>query len=198
VEFGRSEPAGRLTFAYSEKGEEMKIAVVVFVVVFLLIATAGPATAQDRNAPDQIQKWKPVIGKWQNEEEQRSSPTASWTKTSSEWEISWLPGGYAVEIHGNLPVGGGYVEFHGYDPQLKTLVGMGFTSNGVIWRVSSEGWHGTTLTDSWTDITPDGTNRIGRCTWEHSADFKTMKGTCDLFTDGQWWTWRKVSGTKVE
>ena len=158
----------------------------------------GSVLAQDPQAPEQIKKWKPVIGHWKNQEELRESPSGSWTKESSEWEIRWAPGGYCVEILGKLPIGGSFVELTGYDPQMKTLTGLGFANNQVRWNITSAGWDGTTLTDNWTDTMPDGTNRIGTCAWAYASDFKSMQGTCKLFTDGKWWVFRKVKAVRVK
>ncbi len=51
---------------------------------------------------------------------------------------------------------------------------------------------------NFTDAAPDGTSVVGRCSWEHASDFASVTGTCEQFTGGAWWTYRKVSSAKVK
>lgn len=83
----------------------MKSKCVAFFVCVVLLAVAGPVMAQGSQPPEQIKKWKPVIGHWKNQEELRDSPTGSWRKVSSEWEIQCAPGGFCVQIEGKTPTG---------------------------------------------------------------------------------------------
>jgi len=59
-------------------------------------------------------------------------------------------------------------------------------------------WSGTTLTVNFTNVTSERETQVMRNTWEYTSDFNTVTLTTERFSDGRWWTTRKVKGTKVE
>lgn len=167
-------------------------------VLILIITFTGPIMAQEAPILDQIKKFEPVIGLWKNQEETRESPNGSWVKGSSEWELKWAVEGHCVQIDGIGASGGSYMELFGYDPNLKTVIATGFGSEGGKWACSSSGWDGKEYNLNVSSTAPDGSESIVRCTFVHSSDFKSFTGTCEQFTDGRWWVFRKVKGTKVK
>jgi hypothetical protein len=154
---------------------------------------------QDNASAPRFKNLEHLIGTWKGEEEIRLSPSAVWEKGKSEWEVRWLPGGYVAQTSGKMRIGGeesSWIQVWGYDPSKDTVVSWYADSTGALGSVTSSGWEGNTFLSNWTDIGPDGFVVVGRCSWEHSSDFKSVTATCDQFTDGTWWTFRKMEGVK--
>lgn len=108
-----------------------------------------------------------------------------------------LDGSFA-QIKGKDQVEVSFISTFGYDVHLETHVGGGFGSDGGRWTLTSGGWSGTTWSDNWTSSSPEGKVIFGRCTFEYNSDFTSDKGECQTFTDGKWWTDRKIKSTKVK
>jgi hypothetical protein len=176
----------------------MRRVLILGTMLILVIAFTGPVMAQESPIPDQIKKFEPIIGYWENQEEQRDSPTGSWVKSSSEWEVNMVLDGYCVQFENKDSFWGSSVELAGYDPKLNAVVSYFFVTNGTKGSVISSGWEGTTNNVFWEYTLPDGTSRFGKCAWVYTSDFKSLTGTCEQFTDGKWWVMRKVKGTKVK
>ena len=176
----------------------MRSVLIMGIVLILTIAFTCPVMAQEAPVPEQIKKFEPIIGYWKNQEETRNSPTDSWVKSSSEWELKWAVEGHCVLIDGRTATGGSYMELYGYDPNLNTVIASSFNSEGGKSYCSSSGWDGTIYNFNVSSTAPDGSESIVRCAFVHSSDFKSQTGTCEMFTDGRWWVFRKVQGTKVK
>ncbi len=65
-------------------------------------------------------------------------------------------------------------------------------------NVTKATWAGKTLVADWTMISLDDKKADGRCTWEYNADHTTVKGQCEIQTDGKWWEYRKLIGAKAK
>lgn len=163
----------------------------------VLLVSTGLAAGQELR----FKNMEHLIGTWKAEETIRESPAGAWEKGESEWEVRWLPGGYVAQTSGKMRILGqetSWIQVWGYDPSRDTVVSWYADSTGALGSVTSSGWDGTTFLSNWTDKAPDGLIVIGRCTWNHSDDFKSVAATCDQFTDGIWWTFRRVNGTKAD
>ena len=169
-------------------------------VLLVFITTfSGPIMAQEAPIPDQIKKFEPIIGLWKNQEETRDSPASSWVKGSSDWELKWAVKGHCVQIDGKTSPGGSYIELLGYDPHSNTIIASGFYSDGGSSYFSSAGWDGKICNFNVSATSPDGAIRnIYKCAFVYTSDFKSFIGTCEQFTDGKWWVFRKVKGIKVK
>lgn len=169
--------------------------------VLILLTCAESAIGQDNKPALRFKNLEQLIGTWSGEEEIRESPEGAWEKGNSEWEVRWLPGGYVAQTSGKIRIGeeeSSWIQVWGYDPSKDTVVSWYADSTGALGSVTSSGWEGTTFLSNWTDIGPDGMTVVGRCFWKHSADFNSVAANCDQFTDGTWWTFRKVKGKKSE
>lgn len=177
----------------------MKDAFVLFVTSILFFACTGPTVAQEIELSPELKNWEPVLGKWSYEVELRESPTAAWKKGSQVLEIR--SGGFFLELRGTGEIGGqesSWMEIAGYDPIQKSYISSFFVSDGMRGHVTSMDWSGTTLRVNFTRVTAERETQIGRVIWEHSSDFKSLSGAFELFTDGEWWTSRKIKGTKLK
>ncbi len=167
-------------------------ALLIFIITF-----SGPVMAQEAPIPDQIKKFEPVIGLWKNQEETRESPTSPWEKSSSEWGYSWLLERHCVRVDGKTSTEGPYLEIMGFDSQLSAIIGFGFNTIGGKWSFTSGGWDERVLNFNFLFYDhPGKASIIGRCTFVYTSDFNSFTGTCEMFTDGRWWVFRKVQGTK--
>jgi hypothetical protein len=140
-----------------------------------------------------------LIGKWVGQEEIRQSPDSEWEKGTSEWEVRWMPGGFVAESSGSMRVGeleASWIQVWGYHPGLDTVVSWYSDSQGALGAVTSSGWDGRVFSTNWSDHAPGGEVIVGRCTWDHAADFNSAVGSCEQFTNGKWWTYRNVKGKK--
>ena len=173
--------------------------------IFLLIGLSvflictGSAIGQNSEPTLRFENMEHLIGTWNGDEEIRQSPDGAWEKGKSEWEVRWLPGGYVAQTSGNMRIveeESSWIQFWGYDPSKDTVVSWYADSTGALGSVTSSGWEGATFLSNWTDIGPDGLIIVGRCSWKHSSDFKSVAATCDQFTDGTWWTFRRMKGVK--
>ena len=178
----------------------MKTSVLLVCLSVFLITCTRFAVGQDEPTP-RFKNLEHLIGTWKGEEEIRLSPKTPWKKGDSEWEVRWLPGEYAAETSGKMRIRGeesSWIQVWGYDPSKDTVVSWYADSTGALGSVTSSGWNGTTFLSNWTDIGPDGLTVVGRCSWEHSSDFESVTATCDQFTDGTWWTFRRMKGVKSD
>jgi hypothetical protein len=179
----------------------MKGLVYAVALSFLALVICSPALAQNVKPSPELKKYEPIIGKWVYEDEQRESPSEPWSKAQMEQEVSWMPGGFFVQIDGKGTAFGNeatWIEIVGFDPNAETFVSFFVTSAGDRGGVTSGGWSGSTFTCNWTTFQADGKSIIGRCTWKHPSDYTTVEGICDRFTDGEWWNFRKVKGKKIK
>jgi hypothetical protein len=174
----------------------MKDAFVLVVTAVLFFACTGPTVAQEVPLTPEMKKWEPLLGKWSYELEVRESPTAAWKKESGTEE--YRSGGFYLEIRGLGLEGSSRIEIVGYDPIQRGYISSTFMSNGGRANVTSMDWSGTTLTLQWNFVTAEREVQIRRNTWEVSADFKSITGTLERFTDGEWWICGKAKGTKFE
>lgn len=179
----------------------MKNTLLGFGLSVLLLTFTGSATGQESASELRFENVEHLIGIWKGEEETRLSPEEPWEKGQSEWEVRWLPGGFVAQTSGKMQIGeaeSSWIQVWGYDPSKDTVVSWYADSTGSLGSVTSSGWDGTTFLSNWTDIGPDGLTVVGRCSWKHSSDFKSVTATCDQFTDGTWWTFRKTKGVKSD
>jgi hypothetical protein len=165
-----------------------------------LFSFFSPVFAQEADSNLRFKNLENLIGNWAADEEIRQSPAEDWEKGSSEWEVRWLPGGYVVQTSGKMRIAeeeNTWIQVWGYHPAKDTVVSWYADSSGALGSVTSSGWDGTTFLSNWTDTAPDGIVLIGRCSWKHSSDFKSVTASCEQFTDGKWWTFRKAKGRKL-
>ena len=168
------------------------------VLLIFIITFTGPVMAQEAPIPEQIKKCEPLIGQWKNQVEMRESPTDPWAKYSNEWEFSWLLKGHCVQNNGKTSTGRSYVELFGYDPQLNTVIGSGFSTNGDKRSFTSVGWDGRVFNLNAVITSRSKISIIVRCSYTYPSDFKSFTGTCEMLTDGKWWISHKVQGAKVK
>jgi hypothetical protein len=169
------------------------------VILAVILGLSGVAFAQATGPTEQVKQWNFLIGKWINQEEQRESPVEPWQSVSSQWDIRWLPGGFYVESPGKMVFPDGredsWYQIWGFDPADKTHFNMWFNNVGGIGKQTFK-WSGTTLEVEGTDTSADGTKSTIRCTWKHLNDYSASDGQCERLTDGKWWVYRKVKGSK--
>jgi len=155
--------------------------------------------AQPVTPTPQMKPWDRLVGKWVNQEELRLKPDGPWQKASSYWEIRWLNGGFFLETPGGMTMPDGqrlsWVQVYGYDPARKVQFTSYYQNNGVLGTGTWE-WSGTTTKEDGVEVAPDGAKNTYRCVFVMSADYRTSEGTCEWFTNGNWWVFRKVKGTK--
>lgn len=171
----------------------------VVLLSLVMLALSAAALAQTAAPNPELKKWEPVVGRWVNQEELRAKPDGPWEKVSSEWEIRWMPGGFFLDTPGRMTWANGktvsWIEVVGYDPVRKSVFDSWFSSAGNLGTMTWE-WVGTTLKAQGTDVEPSGAQLTVRCSWVHSADYRSVEGTCEQLTDGSWWVNRRVKGTK--
>ena len=158
------------------------------------------AFAEDVGPAPEVTKWKPLVGHWVNEEEQRGSEDEPWVKASSEWDIRFAPGGFFVETPGKVTLPDGEVSFiqvWGYDPSKKVAFTRWFGSTGGQGYQTFR-WNGRSMKAEGTNVLADGSQLKVRCTWTHTEDYDSSEGICERLTDGKWWAFRKVKGKKVK
>ena len=167
----------------------------------LALTCGASALAQDVEPSQGIKNWKPLAGHWVNEEQQRENPGDAWQKVASEWDIKMMHGGFFVETPGKARFADGrevsWVQVWGYDPVNGVAYQHFFNSIGA----HGEGpfrFDGTSQKSGGSVTLPDGTVQTTQCEWNYSADYTTSEGSCQRLVDGQWWTFRKVKGKKVE
>jgi hypothetical protein len=158
------------------------------------------ASAEDVAPPPEITKWKPLVGHWVNEEEQRNSEDEPWVKASSEWDIRFAPGGFFVETPGKMTLPDGevsWIQVWGYDPSKKAAFSHWHGSTGAQGH-STYQWHGRNVKLEGTDVMPDGSHLKIRCNWTNAEDYTSSELVFEQFTSGKWWVFRKAKATKVK
>jgi hypothetical protein len=169
------------------------------VILAVILGSSGLALAQATGPTEEVKRWKPLIGKWVNQEEQRDGPEDPWQKVPSEWEIRWVPGSFFIETPGKMVFAdreeGAWQQIWGYDPEKKQHFGTWFNEAGGIGKHTFK-WTGTTLEVEGIDFSFDGTEAKTRCTYEYSSNYTAQNGKCEHLTDGQWWVFRKITGSK--
>ena len=178
----------------------MRNAFIFTCAAILLLAFASPVMAENVKMKDnpKCKQWHSFNGEWTEEVEYRDSPTSAWKKGTLKYQSEWILGGSFAQIKGQDHKGASFINKYGYDAHLETHVGGGFDSHGGRWTIALGGWSGTNWSDNWTAFSPDGKVTFGRCTFEYNSDFTSQTGECQTFTDGKWWTDRKIKGTKVK
>ena len=79
-----------------------RISAVAAVLALACLFHPASAFAEGLGPAPEVTKWKPLVGHWVNEEEQRNSEGDPWMKVSSEWEIRFAPGDFFVETPGKM------------------------------------------------------------------------------------------------
>jgi hypothetical protein len=179
----------------------MKPVFIALGVLVLALSFVQPAVGQQENAPQRFVNLDRLAGTWQGQEEVREGPDEEWEQGTSEWTVRWLPGKYLAETSGTLVIGDreiSWIQMWGFDPRIESMVSWYGNDRGAVGTVTSAGWDGTTFTVNFTESTPGGETVIGRGNWEHSPDFKSVRGTFERFSDGRWWTFRQVTGKKIK
>jgi hypothetical protein len=180
----------------------MKLILFILGLVVLALAFFQPVAGQQQDTAFQRFVYMDrLVGIWHGREEVREGPDQEWEHGTSDWEVRWLPGKYLAETSGQLIIGDrtiSWTQLWGFDPRVESMVSWYGNDRGSVGTVTSAGWNGTTFTMNFTESTPSGETVIGRGTWEHSPDFKSVRGTFDRFSEGRWWTFRQVTAEKTK
>ena len=171
----------------------------ILTAVFCLgFAPLGAVMAQKMKENPNCKQWHSVIGTWTGEVEYRDSPTAQWKKgPRGTNRIEWVLDGAAIQMSGNDDKTS-RIGIFVYENRLDAHVGGGYSSDGSRFVLNAGNWDGLNWTGNWTSYPSSGKAFIGHCTFNYESDFTSATAECQQFTNGQWWTNRKVKVTKAK
>ena len=166
--------------------------------IFLTISSS--ALAQSNIPADIKAKMNGFVGKWEIQEEWKSSPSSDPAEVSGQWEARWA---FDSLIEWRATYSSAdwtftSIEYEGYDPILQGYT-YWFNSDGSRGQVFDGVWDGNTMKLQAVDIATDGTRTRVRCTWPYNKDFTAIVNyKCETLTKGSWWVSRTGNAKKVK
>ena len=166
----------------------------------ILLTISASALAQSNIPADVKAKMNGFVGKWEIQEEWKSSPSADPEEVSGQWEARWVFDSL-IQWRGTFSSADWaitYIEYEGYDSILQGYT-YWFDSDGGRGQAFDGVWDGNTQKIQAVDIATDGTRSRVRCTWPYNNDFTAIVNfKCETLTKGSWWVSRTGNAKKVK